>query len=450
MTDRYGMAEGSPTDPATEWAALRGETGLERGRELYPERPGEPDCIYYLRTGSCGYGARCLFNHPHDRGGARSRVGRPGAGEYPERSGQPFCQYYMRTGTCKFGSSCKYHHPRQGAGPLSPAGLASYRYPQRPGEKECPYYMKTGQCKFGMTCKFHHPQAANVQLPATGPLAAVLPAAAPIATSGIYPSVQSHPAPSSQPYGFVTGNWQVGRPPMMPGSFVQGPYGPMLLSSGLLPFPSWASYQAEARPYPSVASAAASSSGTQKELSCPERPGQPECQFYPKTGNYKFGSSFEYHLPPEWLIPRASHAVSQMGLSLRPGAPIRTYYAEHGICIFKPTCKFDHPMVLLSCSPSISSLSDMPFSPYLVGSPSGTLAPSSSSDLPAEAVLGSSRDPPTRISSPTGISSSSISSMNGYVHPSSILQPSQSSTPPASSSSSNSSAAHEEDVHASS
>ncbi|KAL3652626.1 hypothetical protein CASFOL_002307 [Castilleja foliolosa] len=23
----------------------------------YPERPGEPDCIYYLRTGTCGYGA---------------------------------------------------------------------------------------------------------------------------------------------------------------------------------------------------------------------------------------------------------------------------------------------------------------------------------------------------------------------------------------------------------
>lgn len=30
----------------------------------YPDRPGEPDCIYYLRTGLCGYGSNCRFNHP--------------------------------------------------------------------------------------------------------------------------------------------------------------------------------------------------------------------------------------------------------------------------------------------------------------------------------------------------------------------------------------------------
>ena len=37
------------------------------GSEPYPERPDETDCIYYLRTGFCGYGARCRFNHPRDR-----------------------------------------------------------------------------------------------------------------------------------------------------------------------------------------------------------------------------------------------------------------------------------------------------------------------------------------------------------------------------------------------
>ena len=37
------------------------------GSESYPERPDEPDCIYYLRTGFCGYGSRCRFNHPTDR-----------------------------------------------------------------------------------------------------------------------------------------------------------------------------------------------------------------------------------------------------------------------------------------------------------------------------------------------------------------------------------------------
>lgn len=36
-------------------------------REVYPERPGLPDCAYYMRTGSCGYGAKCRYNHPRDR-----------------------------------------------------------------------------------------------------------------------------------------------------------------------------------------------------------------------------------------------------------------------------------------------------------------------------------------------------------------------------------------------
>jgi hypothetical protein len=30
----------------------------------YPERPGEQDCAYYMRTGLCGYGMNCHFNHP--------------------------------------------------------------------------------------------------------------------------------------------------------------------------------------------------------------------------------------------------------------------------------------------------------------------------------------------------------------------------------------------------
>ena len=32
--------------------------------QKYPDRPGEPDCLYYLRTGSCGYGTNRRFNHP--------------------------------------------------------------------------------------------------------------------------------------------------------------------------------------------------------------------------------------------------------------------------------------------------------------------------------------------------------------------------------------------------
>lgn len=42
--------------------------------ELLPERPGALNCVYYMRTGSCGYGGRCRFNHPRDRAAVNSSV----------------------------------------------------------------------------------------------------------------------------------------------------------------------------------------------------------------------------------------------------------------------------------------------------------------------------------------------------------------------------------------
>ncbi|XP_070675563.1 zinc finger CCCH domain-containing protein 32-like [Malus domestica] len=136
--------------------------------ESYPERPGVPNCVYYMRTGFCGYGGRCRYNHPRDRAAVVAVV--RATGDYPERVGEPICQYYLKTGTCKFGASCKFHHPKHG-------------YPLRPGENECSYYLKTGQYKFGITCKFHHPQPAGTTIPASAPQ--------------FYPSVQS-PVPLAE------------------------------------------------------------------------------------------------------------------------------------------------------------------------------------------------------------------------------------------------------------
>jgi hypothetical protein len=56
----------------------------------FPERLGEPDCVYYMRTGMCGFGQSCRFNHPPNRKLAAA-VAR-GKGDYPERFGQPECQ----------------------------------------------------------------------------------------------------------------------------------------------------------------------------------------------------------------------------------------------------------------------------------------------------------------------------------------------------------------------
>ena len=52
----------------------------------------------------------------------------PSENAFPERPGQPECQFYMKTGDCKFGTVCKFHHPRDRQPPspdclLSPIGL---------------------------------------------------------------------------------------------------------------------------------------------------------------------------------------------------------------------------------------------------------------------------------------------------------------------------------------
>lgn len=87
--------------------------------------------------------------------------------------------------------------------------------------------MKTGQCKFGITCKFHHPQPAGTTVPPP-------PASAP----QFYPSVQSL---MPDQYGGPSSSLRVART-LLPGSYMQGAYGPMLLTPGVVPIPGWSPY----------------------------------------------------------------------------------------------------------------------------------------------------------------------------------------------------------------
>ncbi|KZV23678.1 zinc finger CCCH domain-containing protein 58-like [Dorcoceras hygrometricum] len=444
---RYSGIQAMEGVPVEEWVGPGGETGLEEpmwrlgfggGPDSYPERPDEPVCIYYLRTGYCGYGDRCRFNHPRDRSVAVGTLS-TGGQEYPERVGQPVCQYYMRNGTCKFGASCKYDHPKNGVESPDPLSLNFYGYPLRPGERECSYYLKTGQCKFGITCKFDHPQQSGIHMPPQAPVPGALAASAAIP---VYPTVQS-PVQSSQQYGLVSSNWPIARPTVLSGSYVPGNYGPLLLSPGVVPVPGWTPYSvsvspvvspgtqptggagpvyglaqlspsatAYTGPYLSVTSSVGLSSSSLEEHAFPERPGQPECRYYLRTGDCKFGSTCKYHHPPEWNARKTDFMLSLMGLPLRPGTSVCSHYAQNGVCKFGPSCKFDHPMSILSYSPSTSSLTDMPVAPYPVGSATATLAPSSSSsDLRPEILSGSKKDGfPSQVSS-TNSSSSSVGSI---------------------------------------
>ncbi|KMZ72986.1 Zinc finger CCCH domain-containing protein 32 [Zostera marina] len=396
----------------------------------YPERPGEPDCSYFIKTGTCGYGDRCRFNHPHSLA-AVTGVTRS-VGEFPERIGQPLCQYFMRTGTCKFGSTCKYHHPKQG-------GLVTlnvHGYPLRPihpcwqtqGEQECSYYIKSGQCKFGVTCKFNHPQPAGASVPQPAPT--------------FYPTAQSSPIHSPHPYSTIV-NWPVAtRPQLLPGpSYMQTNYGHMIMSPGFVPVSGWnpypgpvssvvspggqtvqagsiygslpqqlsASAPAYHSPYPLVSTLAGPSSSSQKEQNFPENPGQPECQFYMRTGDCKFGQTCRYHHPPEWSIPKTTCALSPIGLPLRPGAPSCIFYAQHGICKFGPTCKFNHPMEVLRNVSSETHIAP----PHTLGMAMPILPPSPSSSAlrPEFFVSSSNQEAFSSIIPLNGTSSASVGSI---------------------------------------
>lgn len=80
--------------------------------------------------------------------------------QYPQRIGEQVCRDFLRTGRCKYGESCKYNHPpnvQSGGGIRSPLDPNEPPFPIRPNEPPCQYYLKHGTCKFGQTCKFHHP-----------------------------------------------------------------------------------------------------------------------------------------------------------------------------------------------------------------------------------------------------------------------------------------------------
>lgn len=325
----------------------------------YPERLNEPDCAYYIRTGLCRFGMTCRYNHPPNQrlAVAAARI----KGGYPERLGQPECQYYLKTGTCKFGATCKFHHPRDKAGIAGRVQLNILGYPLRPNEKECAYYLRTGQCKFGNTCKFHHPQTSNGMVTVRG--------------STVYTAVHSPTTPGQQSYPGGLTNWPLSRASFIPSPRWQGPssYAPVILPQGLVQVPSWNTFPGQvgspgspqqtsgAALYGTSRPSEASSGGQgsfsyrsaslpvsqyalQRESVFPERPDQPECQFYMKTGDCKFGAMCRFHHPRERLIPAPNCVLSPLGLPLRPGEPLCIFYSRYGICKFGPNCKFDHPM----------------------------------------------------------------------------------------------------------
>ena len=98
------------------------KTPLNPSDPPFPVRPNEPACQYYLKHGTCKFGQTCKFHHPplSPKQNATSYGGHSNATSplltgvatmLPQRPSEPDCLYFLRNGRCKYGSSCKYHHP---------------------------------------------------------------------------------------------------------------------------------------------------------------------------------------------------------------------------------------------------------------------------------------------------------------------------------------------------
>jgi len=128
------------------------------GAPIPPQRPGEPECTFYIKTGECKFGPSCKFHHPLNRPDPSVKLTLAGL---PRREGETICPFYLKTGICKYGVNCKFDHPPPGeldtARAQQPVKLTLAGFPRREGEATCPFYMKTGTCKYGATCKYDHP-----------------------------------------------------------------------------------------------------------------------------------------------------------------------------------------------------------------------------------------------------------------------------------------------------
>ncbi|XP_058195907.1 zinc finger CCCH domain-containing protein 67 isoform X2 [Rhododendron vialii] len=335
---------------------VEGETGGPMGwrkegryrRSLYPVRPDVEDCSHYVRTGACKFGPNCKFNHPFRRKNQFAKEKVKEREESPERPGQVECKYHLSPGGCKYGKACRYKHSIRKTPAVPIVEFNFLNLPIRPGERECPFYMRNGSCKYGVNCRFNHPDPTAVgggdTLSGHGPGGAV----------PLHGASQSTMSPWSSPRALSE----------------TGPFAPVVFppTQGIpSPYPERNGHQwlgnDHVYPAPSerrLPTPPAFSLNTPAEINFyaphkqpmlidefPERPGQPECSYFLKTGNCKYKSGCKFHHPKNRLPKTAapySPALSDNGLPQRPGQNICSHYNRYGICKFGPACKFDHPV----------------------------------------------------------------------------------------------------------
>ncbi|XP_031265080.1 zinc finger CCCH domain-containing protein 67-like isoform X6 [Pistacia vera] len=272
----------------------------------YPIRSYAEDCPFYLRTGFCKFGFNCKFNHPVRRVVQEKENKSEGS---VEKTTKIECKYYLSAGGCKYGKACKFNHPKEKSCTYikkpntAIVELNFLGLPIRVLEKECPYYMRNGSCAYGVNCKFHHPDPVAAGGFDSSPTGVSLGGHSSGNYDGLSNSLQlikeSEPAVelcssnltlhNSAPFFDNLSSHSRGTHPdskwIRPqGSMYQG------ARTGL-------THSVPAENNNLLYSSNVSRYHQQQIEEFPERPGQPECSYFMKTGNCKYGSSCKFHHP---------------------------------------------------------------------------------------------------------------------------------------------------------
>ncbi|KAK6913035.1 hypothetical protein RJ641_022636 [Dillenia turbinata] len=326
------------------------------GRSQYPLRPYAEDCPYYMKTGSCKFGLNCRFNHPVVRKFHQGR--KESEKEKEETQGRPEqieCKYYLTPGGCKYGNICKYKHRKENKEVAVPPELNFLGLPMRLGERECPFYMRNGSCGYGANCRFHHPDPMSVE------------------------EIDTHKSPSNSKAGHQPGTHNRDSAPqhLMGASHAPGaPWLSHMVTNPSLPHPNnsqyipvmhpqppqmnpvpFNAYQAHLYPPHSQIHSAAALEKPQKNADTqlyvdqhtqvgefPERPGQPECSYFVKTGDCKYKSACRYHHPKDHAPRGPVSDATNKGPPLRSGKKLCRNIEQYGSCKYGRSCLFYHPM----------------------------------------------------------------------------------------------------------
>ncbi|ESR60447.1 hypothetical protein CICLE_v10016232mg [Citrus x clementina] len=252
------------------------------------EKTVQIQCKFYQGTEGCKHGEACRFSHSMEKSenplpfsgvnGMKESKG----GSLVEMTGLIGCKYHLSAGGCKYGNTCKFSHSKEKpqtyikkSEKASPE-LNFLGLPIRVHEIECPFYMRNGSCAYGVDCRFNHPdpvadegsdhfnEASNPASRSWSPN---------IISRKTVPNLDNH---SFHPHWMLKSKF----------NSLQGSVYPQAKAELALSSPALGNL-----------TKTADTSTYHQFNEFPERPGEPLCDYFMKTGNCKYRSACKFHHP---------------------------------------------------------------------------------------------------------------------------------------------------------